>query len=123
MARKQPEAGRPVAETSSAFTDVLVGIWLVVSAFAWPHPAALRADTWVVGALIVLCSLLAGALPVLRYLNAALAVWLVASTLALGHHHLGTVTNNLIAAVLVFSVSVAQSSALPKTGHSTRHAR
>jgi hypothetical protein len=119
MARHRPETGRPVVETSAALIDVLVGIWLVVSAFAWPHPAALRTDTWVVGALVVLCSLLAGPLPLLRYLNAALAVWLVASTLALGHDHLGTVSNNLIAAVLVFSVSVARSSTLPRPGHST----
>ncbi len=119
MALQRPQTGRSVAETSSAFINVVVGMWLVVSAFAWPHPAALRADTWVVGALITVCSLLVAPVPLLRYVNAALAVWLVATTLALGRNHLGTVSNNLIAAVLVFSVSLAQSSTLPRPGHST----
>jgi hypothetical protein len=114
MAMQLPHTrtGRPVAETTSAFINVLVGVWLLVSAFAWPHPDVLRTDTWVVGALIVSCSLLVGFLPGLRYLNAALAVWLFATTLALDNQHLGTAWNNVIAAVLVFAVSVAQSSTL-----------
>ncbi len=98
---------RSVPDNWSSYINLIVGIWLFISAFLWPHTPAMRADTWIVGALIVLFSLLAMGTPSVRYVNTVLAVWLFVTTLAFHSISVGTLWNNIIASIIVFVASLA----------------
>ncbi len=86
--------------------NILLGIWLFISAFIWPHTAAERANTWIMGILCVLFALIATGVSTARWLNTALAVWLFISVWALPHDNAGTAWNNVIVAIVVFFVSL-----------------
>ncbi len=113
-----PDPGR-AAPASLSYINLVVGVWVFISAFLWPHTFAMRTDTWIVGALIVLFSLLAMTTPPLRFVNTALAVWLFVTTLAFPHVRLGTLWSNIIASIIVFVVSLSYS-AYPNLGSGTR---
>lgn len=85
---------------------VVLGIWLVLSAFAWPHDSVELWNTWVVGAVSAILALIAIAVPPVRFANTALAVWLFVSAFALHHGAAGTVWNNVLVAVAIFFVSL-----------------
>lgn len=89
------------------YANLILGIWLFISAFAWTHSPPSRTNTWILGLIIVFLSL--SAIRTLRahYANTAAAVWLFFSTLAITHYSRATVWNNLIVAVLVFLLSLA----------------
>lgn len=87
--------------------NVLLGLWLLVSAFAWPHGTFQMTNTWVCGALCLLFALLSFALPAARYLNAALAVWLFVSAFALPTSGRATLWSNALVAVALFTFSLA----------------
>jgi hypothetical protein len=90
--------------------NVILGGWLLVSAFAWPHAQAQRTNTWVVGLISVLFALAAMTLPRARYFNTALAVWLVISTAAvLPFRTPGTTLNNTLVAIAIFVLSLVPS--------------
>src|SRR3954471_5600697 len=87
----------------------VIGIWLIISAFAWPHAAGARANTWILGVLIAIASLWALHTPGARFLNTLFAIWLFFATLVLYHVSGATVWHNLIAAVAVFVLSLIPS--------------
>lgn len=86
--------------------NAVVGGWLFISAFAWPHSTASQANSWLVGAAVVITSLVALVYPALRRFNTALAIWLATSTLAFPHAGPATTWNNLVIALVVFLVSL-----------------
>ena len=86
--------------------NFLIGIWLIISAFAWPHTAGARANTWILGALIAIASVWTVFMPGARFLNTIFAIWLFFATLVIYHASSATVWNNLIAAVVVFVLSL-----------------
>ena len=88
------------------WVNFLIGIWLIISAFAWPHAAGARANTWILGALIAIASLWAVFTPGARFLNTIFAIWLFFATLVIYHASSATVWNNVIAAVVVFVLSL-----------------
>ncbi|HEY5450694.1 MAG TPA: hypothetical protein VIQ54_18200 [Polyangia bacterium] len=65
--------------------NVLIGTWLFLSSFAWPHPTVQRYAAMICGALTVVLSLLTMYNPSLRYLTAVLAVGLFVETLVTAH--------------------------------------
>ncbi len=85
--------------------NVVLGIWLFVSAFLWPHTVVQRTNTWVLGLLYVGIALIAMRVPSVRYLNTVLALWLFISAFALPAS-LGTTFNNALVAdaILIFSI-------------------
>lgn len=89
--------------------NILLGVWLFLSAFLWPHTPAQFANTWIVGALVSIFALIGLAAPPARFLNTILAVWLFISTWALPTISSATVWNNVIVAIGVFIVSLLQS--------------
>jgi hypothetical protein len=95
--------------------NVVLGIWLFISAFIWPHSQAQLTNTWIVGVLCVLFALIALRVHEARYLNTALAVWLFISAFALPHVSVGTVWNNALVAIAIFFVSLAAPAELPAT--------
>lgn len=94
---------------SARAVNVVLGIWLFISAFAWPHSHAQMANTWILGVLCVAFALIAARSPSVRYLNTALAVWLFISAFALPTAEIGTIWNNALVAVAIFIVSLVES--------------
>lgn len=92
---------------------IALGAWLFASAFLWPHGAAPAANTWIVGLLIAIASVLALRMPWMRWVDTALAIWLFLSTLAIPGPSRATLWNNLIVALLVFLVSLVPEGLLP----------
>ncbi len=96
--------------------NLVLGVWLFISAFIWPHTAASQTNTWIVGILIAIFAIAAMFAPAVRWVNTVLAVWLFVSTLFIQHVTAGTAWNNCIVAVIVFFVSLAPSEALHRRG-------
>lgn len=101
----------PRVDTTSAarILNLLLGAWLFVSAFAWDHLAAQRANAWILGALCAFFAIIATAVPAVRYLNTLLAVWLFVSVWALPHHSLATQWNDALVAIAVLVISLVPS--------------
>jgi hypothetical protein len=95
--------------------NLILGAWLFLSAFLWRHTPAARANTWIVGVLIIVFAVLSGARPQARYANTVLAVWLFLSSLSIYHVTGATAWNNCIVAILVFLFSLAPSSPTLRT--------
>jgi hypothetical protein len=85
---------------------MVLGIWLFISAFVLPHFTASKANTWIVGVLIVLTSAIAVRKPNVRWSNTALAIWLVMSTALLWPATAQAFWNNVIVGFLVFGFSL-----------------
>jgi len=86
--------------------NIILGVWLFISAFIWPHSQAQLTNTWIVGLAIIAIALIALAAPPVKYLNTALAVWLFISVWVLRGGVPGTQWNNAIVAILVFLFSL-----------------
>jgi hypothetical protein len=93
--------------------NIVLGIWLFLSAFLFSHSVAQMTNTWIVGVFIVIFALSSIYAPQARYLNTALAVWLFISAFALPSVSIGTVWNNVIVALLVFVFSLMPSRGAP----------
>ncbi len=86
--------------------NVLLGIWLFISAFLWEHTGAERTNTWILGVLCFMFALAATRASVARWLNTALSIWLFISVWALPHDNLATMWNNALVAIVVFLLSL-----------------
>jgi hypothetical protein len=86
--------------------NLILGVWLFVSAFLWSHTPADRVSCWAVGIGVIAFAIIAMTLPVARWVNAALAVWLFISAFALPHLHAGTRWNEVIVSLLVFFLAI-----------------
>ena len=91
---------------------IALGAWLFISTFLWPHGTA-STNTWIVGLLIAIASLIALRMPWMRWVDTALAIWLFLSTLAMPGATRATLWNNLIVALLVFLVSLVARGRVP----------
>jgi hypothetical protein len=79
---------------------IVLGVWLVISAFIWPHGSVQSTNTWVSGALCVAGALLLVKVPEARYFNALLGVYLFVSSWILPGS-MGTLMNNLLVGVAI----------------------
>ncbi len=86
--------------------SVVLGVWLFISAFVWPHVAAQQTNTWILGVLFVIFALIAMQSPQVRYVNTVLSIWLFISVWALPHDNRGTMWNNALVAIAVFLLSL-----------------
>jgi hypothetical protein len=91
---------------SARVISVVLGVWLFVSAFAWPHSQASMMNTWITGALVAIFALISMRIPEVRYVNTALAVWLFISIWAVPDISPRTTWNNAIVAVLILVASL-----------------
>ncbi len=89
--------------------NVLLGIWLFISAFVWQHSMAQFTNTWILGVLCVIFALISMRFSDVRYLNTILAIWLFISAFALAGNRPGTVWNNALVAIAIFIVSLIPS--------------
>ncbi len=86
--------------------NIVLGVWLFISAFLWEHSYAQMTNTWILGLLCVAFAAIAIKVPQARYLNAVLAVWLFISAWTLPIVATGTLWNNALVAVAVFVISL-----------------
>lgn len=97
-------------ESAPRIVNLILGVWLFVSAFLWPHSQAQMTNTWIVGALAVVISLVSMyAEAQVRYLNTILSIWLFVSVWVLPRLNVGAAWNNIIVAVLLFVFSLMPS--------------
>jgi hypothetical protein len=86
---------------SARIFNVLLGTWLFLSAFAWPHTAAQGVVTMAAGALTVVTALVSIYYARVRYLTALLAVLLFVASLVAGR--MGqTFWHNAVCAIAIF---------------------
>jgi hypothetical protein len=78
--------------------NAVLGGWLFVSAFLWPHNPPSFTNTWVVGALLAFSSLFAFRTAA-RLACATLAIWLVLSTFVIAPRTPLTLWHNLTVGV------------------------
>lgn len=86
--------------------NAVLGIWLSVSTFIWPHAAAQRSDALVIGILAVAFALSAIQYPTVRYMNSVLAIWLLFSAWAGEVATDMTRWNNTLVASAMFALSL-----------------
>jgi hypothetical protein len=93
--------------------NVLLGAGLVASGFLWPHAHSQFVNAFVTGGFVVAVSLLAALwLPVLRWANVALSLWLFFATIFLPTVDGGTVLFNFVISMLVLTVAFLPFSAV-----------
>lgn len=104
-----------------SWVNLIIGIWLIVSAFVLPHTMGAETNTWIVGILIAGAALWSMFAPPFRFADTILAIWLFFSTL--GFSHDASVWNNVIAAIVVFLVSLVPISptSTPRLRRATAH--
>ena len=89
--------------------NVVLGTWLVISAFAWPHARWQLINTLASGILVVVFALTACVAPRVRYLNTVLSAYLFISTWlypALTMAEMATQWHNSMVALWIFLISV-----------------
>lgn len=89
--------------------NLVIGVWLQVSAFTWPRPDDSRLSAWLPGLLISIVALLSMGAPPMRWLNAFLALWLLLWTFAATCTEPVSYASGVISAVLVFVLATIPS--------------
>ncbi|MHB8878479.1 MAG: SPW repeat domain-containing protein [Myxococcaceae bacterium] len=110
--RTSPGAGSDLF-TAARVLAIILGAWLFLSAFLWPHSAAQYTNTWISGLLCVLFAVVSFARPGARYLNTALSIWLFISAFVLPQVSLAGVWNNALVAIGIFVVSLIPAMGVP----------
>lgn len=85
---------------------MIAGLWLVLTAFVWPHSSAVFANDVIVGGAIIVVGLVSLRFHVFRFAHLALAVWLGISVFVLPHSTPLTVGHDLIIALFVAADSL-----------------
>jgi hypothetical protein len=86
--------------------DVLLGLWLLVSAIAWPQPALQTANSIIVGVLVIVAAGVAAfAMPEARFANTALGLWLFLSALVVLGRSDAAIWNDIVVGGLLVGLS------------------
>lgn len=93
------------------YANIVLGIWLFISAFLWPHGQAPFTNTWIMGIVVAVVAVMSLSVRDVRFVNTLAGIWLVISAFALprlyGSAGVGTTANNVIVGILVFILSLA----------------
>jgi hypothetical protein len=123
MALPMQRRGPPAETMDPALINVVLGVWLFVSAFLLPEPRLHATSTWISGVLCVVFAIASMGVPWARYLNSTLAIWLFVSAWALPTEHVATLWNNVLCSIAIFVVSLAPSDTTSLPGGLGRLAR
>ena len=92
---------------SARIFNVLIGTWLFLSAFGWPHSPAQGMTALICGALTLLSALASIYYPRVRYLTATIAVVLFVASLATAAPRYDlTFWHNAIFAIVIFLIAL-----------------
>src|SRR5690349_21620078 len=83
-----------MGKRGAIYASTALGVWLFITALLWPHVRGMTINTMLMGAIVVVSSLLSIRLPVFRYVTGAAGVWVVASLFAWPDYSPATVWNN-----------------------------
>ena len=86
--------------------NVMLGLWLLLSAFVWPHTVASQTNTWMLGLIIAFMAAVGTFTPAMRAIIAVPAVWLFISSFWMTDATSGISWNNAIVAILVLVLSL-----------------
>jgi hypothetical protein len=95
-----------MTERAARLTGILLGLWLLASAFLWPHTDAQQANACIVGLLLAGSSALALRFAELRWAATLLSVWLFLSVWALPTPDAATAWNHLLLAITAFVLTL-----------------
>ncbi len=112
-----------MGNTEARYANIVLGIWLFISAFTWPHSSAQMTNTWVMGVITVIVGIVSIGAPSWRYINTIVGAWLIISSFALRRVTRGTFWNNLLVGIAILLVSLVVSSsagAVTGTGQGRR---
>lgn len=101
--------------------NIALGVWLFISAFLWLHTSSQFTNTWLVGLGIAGVAAVGMAAPQIRWLNAALAAWLIISVFALPTMMGATFWNNLLVGVASLIVSLMPFATTQRRHGTTSH--
>ncbi|HLK91294.1 MAG TPA: hypothetical protein VKZ18_15460 [Polyangia bacterium] len=87
--------------------NALLGVWLFVTAFMWPHAHGQFSVTIIASILTFALAILSIYSAAARYINVVVAIMLFLATLSLPHYTRATVWNNVICAVGIFVAALA----------------
>ena len=107
---------------SSRYLNIIVGVWLFISAFVWRHSAAQFTNTWIMGIIVAVVAALALTWPTIRYLNTLAGAWLIISAFALPTITAGTRWNNFIVGIVAVVLSLAGAPSIASQVRRTRAA-
>jgi hypothetical protein len=86
--------------------NVVLGLWVVISALVWPRAGGNFYNSWITGVVIIVSSLLAIRTQALRMVTAAAGIWLVASMFAWPDYSSPMVWNNAMVGAAVAMTSL-----------------
>jgi hypothetical protein len=86
--------------------NVILGAWLIISSFVWPHTGRQMGNTWIVGVVTIGIALLSVESPGLRFVNVAAGIWLAISSFAFPTISAGTTWKNVIVGLAIALVSL-----------------
>ena len=98
-----------MSSNGSRYWNIVLGLWLFISAFVWPHSQAQLTNTWIMGVIVVVAAAVSLRVPGARYVNTVVGAWLIISAFALPRISTGTTWNNFIVGILVLLLSLAPS--------------
>jgi hypothetical protein len=88
--------------------QVLLGLWLFLSAFLWSHLPAVRLDDWAVGLAILCAATVAATFPRVRWGIAALAAWVLVVERLVPHVRPATRWHDGVLALLVIVAALVR---------------
>lgn len=88
------------------YLNIALGIWLVVSAYLWPHSPAQFANLWISGLIVARCAAVALEAPWVGFFNSAVGLWLILSPLVLPRVSTATAWNNVLVGTVIALVSL-----------------
>jgi hypothetical protein len=92
--------------SQARYLNIVLGVWLFISAFVWHHSQAQFTNTWIMGIIVTAVALISLSVPAFRYVNTLAGAWLIISGFALPRATSGTTWNNVIIGILVFLASL-----------------
>jgi hypothetical protein len=102
-------------EASPRWLNVILGGWLLLSAFLWLHSFEQSRNSMIVGGACAVMAAIALRAPDLRFVNLGIAFWLFVSVWVLPIHHDATFWNNLIVSVLMSAAALLPDRTLRNT--------
>jgi hypothetical protein len=92
------------------YASLVLGAWLVISAFSWSHPPPTASNTRILGLIVIIANLATLHTRPARWIDRTAAAALVILSLPLARYSAVTALNNiLVAAALVWLSFAAQS--------------
>lgn len=85
------------------YARLVLGAWLVISAFSWSHPPPTASNTWILGLIVIIATLATLHAQPARWIDRSAAAALVILSLPLARFSAATALHNiLVAAALVW---------------------